>query len=298
MKRILALLVCLGMILTLGACASAPAEDADPNPSSEALNESVPEQPSRPEEQEPAGAPVEPASGPAVEAVPSEWESLAEVEYKFASNLIGYYTAESAVSIGYGGEIHYINESETEWPKVKNSSLCRFGMDVVNGTVCYTCGNGGEITKSTDGGMTFEKMTNFGGSEPNQCCMMSFCDENNGIVAAAKRLAVTADGAATWTELELPFEIAAIKMESPEKFYCVGADLNLYKTADGGATWQGTPMQLPLGDAYITAPRSFTLTVDGDNMFTVFCIESGANTVKAIPPPMAGSAAPKTQFPK
>ena len=112
----------------------------------------------------------------------------------------------------------------------------------------------------------------FGDFEPNHCQLMSFCDENNGMIASGKRLAVTADGAATWNELDIPFEITAIRMVTQSEFYCIAKGLIMYKTADGGLTWESTPLNLPLGNEYIDFIQNFALSVDGKDEFTVFCV--------------------------
>ena len=154
-------------------------------------------------------------------------------------------------------------------------------MEIVNGTTCYTCGNAGQITKSTDGGKTFERVTSFGGEVPNECKMMSFCDENTGIIASEKRLGLTVDGAATWTELTPPAELIAIRMLDAKTFLCVGNDFLLYKTADGGTTWSSVPLGLPLGREYSDKARDTMLFADGENAYTIYCLEKESMRLKS-----------------
>lgn len=279
-KKVLASVACLCMILGLAGCNSNPTTIVPDETDAPAVTTEAPATTTEAPET-PAPTPIAKAEGSAVQADASEWIAAVEQEFKFPSYQFGFYDEKNALSVGYNGEIHYINAEETEWPKAQNESLCRFGMEIIGGNICYTCGNGGHVTKSTDGGKTFTRVADFGSSEPNQCSMMSFCDENNGVIASAKNLAITSDGAASWNELKAPAEIAAIRMVSPEKFYFVGSDFNFYVTEDGGATWAGTPMDLPLADGYLNKPRSFALRVDGENMFTIFCIESESKTLRS-----------------
>ena len=145
----------------------------------------------------------------------------------------------------------------------------------------YTCGNAGEVTKSTDGGKTYAQKTKFGDYVPDQCQMLSFCDENNGIIASYKRMAITSDGATTWTELKVPAKILCIYMVSTTEFYFIGHDLNLYRTVDGGSNWETITMNLPEKKNYILNPLNFALYVDGDNAYTIFCIPSSSRLVKS-----------------
>lgn len=245
-KKVLAMVMCLGTILSLAGCNKEP-EAPQPIP-----------------------------------AEPSTWELVSEDKFVFSSYLVGYYDDDSAASMGYNGEVHYYDPAEKSWPFSENKSLCRYGMDMVNENIIYTCGNGGHVTKSVDGGKTYTKMTSFAADASDQGVMMSFCDENNGLVASVSQLAITADGANTWTDIAVPSGLLAIRMESPEKFCYIGSDLNFYKTADGGATWESAPMNLPLGDGYRTDMRNnFVFTIDGENMYTVFCIENENLSLKS-----------------
>lgn len=226
-----------------------------------------------------AGCEKEPQPIP---ATPTTWAAVSEEKFIFPSYLMGYYDDDSAVSVGYNGEIHYFDAAAKEWPFAENDSLCRYGMEMVDENIVYTCGNGGHVTKSADGGKTFKRVEGFAGDASDQCSMLSFCDENNGIIASLKQLAITADGATSWKEITVPSEILAIRMESPEKFCYIGSDFNFYKTADGGATWESVPMNLPLGTAYRADIRNnVVFSIDGENMYTVFCVEEETKTLKS-----------------
>lgn len=275
-KKKLAAAMGLSLVLGLAGCGSG----ATPKNTTEEVSTKITTQEVTTESTEEVTVVTEP-NGPAVEAAASNWAVLTEKEYDFASYLIGYYHENLALSVGYNGEIHYMNAEAGDWPQADNTSLCRYGMDIIDETTIYTCGNGGHVTKSSDGGKTFTKVTNFGSSEPNQCSMLSFCDADNGIIASASDFAITADGGQVWKELEAPASIAAIRMVSPDEFYFIGQDFNFYKTTDGGTTWTGTPMNLPMSDAYSNNPRQFAFSVNGDNMYTIFCIEKNNKTVKS-----------------
>ncbi len=210
----------------------------------------------------------------------SSWKVIEELKYTFPVYAMGFYNDKYAVTVGYGGEIHYTTDAGKNWPQATNKSYCRYGVDIVNDKVSYTCGNAGEVTKSEDGGKTYAQKAKFGDYVPDQCQMLSFCDENNGIIASYKRMAITNDGATTWTELKVPAKILCIYMVTTTEFYFIGSDLNLYKTVDGGSNWETIPMNLPEKN-YVINPLNFALYVDGDNAYTIFCIPNTTRVIKS-----------------
>ena len=291
MKRnILYAAVCLGIVMAMPGC-TAPTQDTVAEESTAPFVQS--------ETEETSAATTEAATETTTAATTTEattaeteattrdvvrsdgvWSLMAEKEISSSSHVVGYRDDKFALNVGYGGKILFISDAYPEWTDAENNSMCRMGMDIVNST-CYTCGNAGQITKSVDGGMSFTRVADFGMSVPNECRLMSFCDENTGIIAAKKKLAITTDGAESWTELTAPAEITAIRMQDKDTFYIVSSDFTLYKTTDGGSTWENVPMNLPLGNSYDGTIRKAALAIDGDNAYTVYCVEKDSFTMKS-----------------
>ncbi len=222
-----------------------------------------------------------PSVKPANIKLGSSWKMIYSKDYPNAFYSAGFNDKKNGLTVGYGGVIYYTVDGGKNWESAVNSSACRFGLDYASDKVLYTCGNQGHITKSTNSGVDFASATSFGDSEPNQCRSLSFCDENNGIIASRKRMAITKDGAKSWTELTIPSELIALYMVSPDTFYYIDSTFNLYKTVDGGFTWESTPMNLPLGTDYFELSNSFSLFVDADNAFTVFCTQRSTRELKS-----------------
>lgn len=222
-------------------------------------------------------------SSETTEATPTadlEWEVIDEETYTFPSNIIGYYDDDYVLSVGPSGEIHYKSSDAPDWPLSDNVSLCRFGMDIIDGQTMYTCGAGGMVTKSTDGGKTFEVKKEFGDYNSNYCKLMSFCDVDNGIIASLTRLAITSDGANTWTELECPCDIITIYMIDTKNFFIIGTDYKLYSTTDGGTTWNSTPLNLPGGTNYNNDIITFALHMDDSSNGSIFCYDKETKLLK------------------
>lgn len=213
------------------------------------------------------------------ESVESDWVAGEDKRQKFNVNFLAYHTKDFGLTVGMSGEIHYTNDGGESWPQATNKSKCCFGLDFVNDKVIYACGNGKNVVKSTDGGQNFSRVADFGGDSPNQCKMLSFYDENNGIIASAKLMAITHDGGTSWKELTLPCKVAGINMNSENRIYFVGDDFNMYISEDGGETWNSTALNLPEKNDYYNIPQSFAFSID-ENGYTLFASQKSTKLVK------------------
>ncbi len=199
----------------------------------------------------PAATPVaptqtpQPTKAPATETPKEPWKAVATSNYNHSVNYVGFMNKSFGITIGYGGEVHYTTDGGTTWPLATNSSMCRFGLEIVDDQVAWHCGNGGGVRKSTDGGKTWHAVANFGPNEPNQCRFLSFLDGTTGWAATPSQLAATSDGGTTWQEITLPqgiLSIMAIELRTPQNGYLLGSSGKLYMTTDGGKSW--TPQAL------------------------------------------------------
>ena len=208
------------------------------------------------------------------------WKLVIDASFEYKCNDALCYNEDTILSVGYAGEIHYYENSDTTWPRAENQSLCRFGLDFIDDNICYTCGNG-NITKSVDGGKTFVKKTDFVSKELST--MISFIDENTGIVASKNLLGITKDGAETWSTIELPGknDIICIKMESADQFCYIDAKLTIYLTEDGGQTWETLPLNLPEGEDYMPVKKSLDIVAEGDGIYTIYCVQRSTKMIKS-----------------
>lgn len=183
------------------------------------------------------------------------WEVLRESDVDLKANIAGFENENFALSVGYKGEVHYTVDGGKEWPAGENTSLCRFGLDIIDENIAWSCGNAGHVRVTKDGGKTWTDVTDFGPFEPNQCRYISFLDDQTGWIAAPALLGITKDGGTTWNELTLPADIGIIQGISllNETEGCIlDSNNKIYLTKDGGTTWES--QSIPCEDADNTLP--------------------------------------------
>jgi photosystem II stability/assembly factor-like uncharacterized protein len=196
---------------------------------------------------------------PTPEPNESHWQVVGQYRLEQNPNLAGFLNPSLGMTVGYAGATFFTADSSATWQKAKNQSYCRFGLEIVNDQVAWSCGNAGHIRLSTDGGQTWQAATSFGGSEPVQCRHLSFLDATTGWAATPTELGATTDGAQTWQKVTLPDgmgEIQAIFLRTVTDGYVLDAFGTLYVTADGGQTWQDMPLETNHGQSLHFTTRS------------------------------------------
>jgi len=197
-------------------------------------------------------------AAPEAEVAQGAWQIVGTSAYTHAVDYAGFMDGSFGITVGYAGEVHYTIDGGTTWPRATNTSMCRFGLEIVNEKVAWHCGNGGHVRLSTDGGQTWQQVANFGPSEPNQCRFLSFLDDTTGWAATPALLGATNDGGQTWTEIALPEGlemIAAMQLRTAQDGYLLGSNGSLYVTADGGQSWTAQALDFT-GDAYLAKNTS------------------------------------------
>ncbi|MBU1627262.1 hypothetical protein KKB18_07835, partial [bacterium] len=128
-----------------------------------------------------------------------------------------------------------------EWPDVDFRAV-----GATSSTIFVTGFNGGEITSSNDGGITWTWPTNEMTGAIGSLLKCEFYDDNNGITAGnGGQLYRTSDGGASWTLIYNPMyyigkTIYTITYHSSDTVFAGGSSGYLMRSVDGGLTWSDT----------------------------------------------------------
>ncbi len=176
------------------------------------------------------------------------WVVVSEMEITHPMYAASFLNDTVGITVGYAGEIHYTTDGGTSWPRAVNTSMCRFGLDIIDETTAWNVGNGGNVRFSSDGGATWTAVTDLPFKGVSK--LVSFIDEQTGWVSNNVALWATADGGQSWQEIELPdgFDsknsVASLSLLDAATGYLLDIQGYLYTTADGGATWASQPVVL------------------------------------------------------
>ncbi len=168
------------------------------------------------------------------------WETISEFQIAHPTHYTGFFNETLGITSGPNGEVHYTKDGGKTWPQGDNTSMCRFGLDIVNENIAWNCGNGGNVRVTIDGGKSWKETSDFGDFEPDHCRFLSFLNEQTGWIASPTRLASTNDGGKIWHEMNIPEganEIASIYLRTPNEGYLMDSNGILYITGDSGNTW-------------------------------------------------------------
>lgn len=179
-----------------------------------------------------------------------QWQVISQIEVTHPTTIAGFLNDTFGITAGPNGETHYTTDGGKTWTKANNSSLCRFGLDIVDEQVAWHCGNSGHVRVTTDGARNWQAVADFGPSEPTHCRFLSFLDDKTGWAATPNQLAATQDGGMTWTEIARPDDIQtimAIALRTASDGYILDSGGKLFVTQDGGKTWS-TRELAPIAD--------------------------------------------------
>ncbi len=205
------------------------------------------------------------------------WELVQAVTYSHGVNVAGFLNDSFGITVGGYGEVHYTTDGGKTWPWAVNSSMCRFGLDIVDETTAWHCGNGGTISISTDGGRTWQEAGKFGNNEPDQCRYMSFLDDTTGWAASPDQLGSTIDGGKTWKVLSLPEgiqKIAAIRRRTASDGYILDSAGTLFTTQDSGQSWSKNSLGLGADEqlSIYPTPQSVLYFTDANQGVVVYTL--------------------------
>ncbi|RKY56539.1 MAG: hypothetical protein DRP89_01155, partial [Candidatus Neomarinimicrobiota bacterium] len=126
-----------------------------------------------------------------------------------------------------------------EWPQM---SFWGLALPTDN-KIVLTAYNGGEMTISEDGGLTWSYPNNYATGCHESIYECEFIDENNGMFAGAYgTLSKTVDGGASWSHLDNSFDgtthtFNALHYWNIDTVYVGGYSGNIWRSTDGGTTW-------------------------------------------------------------
>ncbi len=181
--------------------------------------------------------------------LPAGWKIAFQSKYSDDKKMYvaGFLNDKFGVMAGYAGAVFYTSDGGKTWYGGKNTSWCRWGMDILDEKTAYTCGNSGHNRISKDGGVTWTLLSDYGGMEPDNGKFISFADRDNGWAAARLKLASTRDGGLTWNEIALPPDskmLYAVTLRKKDEGYILDRTGQLFETKDGGKSWNKMHFEL------------------------------------------------------
>jgi photosystem II stability/assembly factor-like uncharacterized protein len=216
------------------------------------------------------------------------WKVSSIIQTAYPNNISCFVNKNVGVTVGLSGEVHYTKNCGKDWMAGSNSSLCLFGIYMLNDKIGWACGNGSYVIKTTNGGSSWRSISSFGEHEPNHPRYLSFVDENTGWIATATEfnsngksmmLSSTKDSGKTWSVVNLPKDInkiVAINLRTNNDGYILDKSGNLYITADGGKSFNKQPLNIE--DAFFTlnyAPYVALKFSDEKNAFIAYSNKNG-----------------------
>jgi photosystem II stability/assembly factor-like uncharacterized protein len=136
----------------------------------------------------------------------------------------------------------YSSDGAKTWLQTNSMADCRYGMDIVNPQVIWSCGGATNVRKSVDGGRTWSVEAAFGDQTiKGPCHSASFLDATVGWLANSDIFGTTTDGGASWNMRSLPevaYKIATIDTYLPGEGYLLDQSGVLFFTKDDGQHWR------------------------------------------------------------
>ncbi|HNX59440.1 MAG TPA: hypothetical protein PKK43_10095 [Spirochaetota bacterium] len=219
-----------------------------------------------------------------------EWKKIFVRHIDQPLTYAGFISRDRGITVGVHGLVYYTENAGRSWKESLNQSACRHGLDIIDDTHAWHCGNR-SVRRSVDSGKTWTEASDFGEAEPLHARFISFADEKEGIIATDVKAAVTDDGGLSWKIIQLPqdvIEIAALSAsyegndrsgsERTPIFRIMDQKGNIRISRDGCATW--TEMTSPatgmnpviMADAPTSAMR---FNADGNGLISFFSTSGG-----------------------
>jgi photosystem II stability/assembly factor-like uncharacterized protein len=154
----------------------------------------------------------------------------------------GFLNEQYVATGGVLGLMAYSSDGAKTWLQTNSVADCRYGIEIVNPQVIWTCGGATNVRKSVDGGKTWSVQAAFGDRTiQGPCHSASFLDETTGWLANSDIFGTTIDGGASWNLRSLPetaHKVASIDTYLPGEGYLLDQNGVLFFTKDDGQHWR------------------------------------------------------------
>lgn len=203
----------------------------------------------------------------------NDWNEFKTVTVSNQSYIGGFNDENFGITVGYSGESKYSTDGGKNWSEGENSSLCRFGLAIINDQVAYSCGNGSNVRKTRDGGKTWQAVKDYGKFEPNHCRYLSFINENEGIIASPEQLGITKNSGEEWTDIALPNDIGdilGIFYSDKKVMYIVDSNKQIYISKSSGESWESKTLKVDDMDTTVFNQSSLVIHFDDEDNGRVF----------------------------
>lgn len=158
------------------------------------------------------------AAAPAAAAEPG-WRLVARRTFEHRVTAAGFVDARRGLTVGGAGagNMAYVfttADGGRSWREAASPSWRRHALELSAAGFAWHAGVL-QIGRSFDFGRTWYHGGSFGEADVGPAVLLSFADENRGLVATARRLGRTGDGGLRWTKVPLPEgveELAAVSL--------------------------------------------------------------------------------------
>jgi beta-lactamase regulating signal transducer with metallopeptidase domain len=221
----------------------------------------------------------------------SPWQIIRLLEFDQQVALAGFSNEHFGIIVQQlDGLARYTSDGGRTWNKLENQcespgdpgcacqswamSYC-FGLDVVDEQIAWQCGSDASVCRTTDGGQTWQSITEQMAAYPYRCRFLSFLDAQTGWSATPWRLLATEDGGTTWTEIALPERgqhITTVARRTAIDGYVLDDKGNLLVTHDAGESWETHSLGLEPGERLLSQCNAATTMrfLDADTGVVVF----------------------------
>ncbi len=227
---------------------------------------------------------------PVARAATPGWTLVSEIEVQHRVTVAAFFDERRGITGGcetpsYSGVVFTTGDGGKTWSpaQVTDASSCRFGLEALAPAAAWSSGNGGDIRASADGGRSWTRVANFGGTMPSQPRLLSFADARRGAVATPRELGVTSDGGATWARPALPAGVGRLVAVSftaeggGTALRILDEDGRLWTSRDGGATWAvgKSPLSSPVYDSPSGPQAALRVLPGGEGVLAAILDQDG-----------------------
>jgi photosystem II stability/assembly factor-like uncharacterized protein len=173
---------------------------------------------------------------------PGPWKLVAV--HNLAHNVMaaGFLTDEFGITVGTAPGVPFTTtDGGKSWVAGAMQADCRYGLDIIDTQVAWASGGAMNVRHTTDGGLNWPAVTDYGKNTTRPFHTISFLDDLTGWQASLYMFGSTSDGGGTWSDVPQPDgvdDIASIDMIAPGKGFLLDFSGWLYSTQDNGAHWK------------------------------------------------------------